>query len=328
MLIKTFLETAGTFQEREILTRFHAGIKQSVEGNTELEKNYLIGDGAYLELRPHHTHCDVSVMFGSWKNRDKQHHMVRANVAESSRCFIILETPLLSRKVEDTHNQYRIGVNGFLNNTGFFYKGNQPSDRFNALGLTWDGWKNKQDGHVVLMMQLPGDASLRGINLYDWATYTICRIREYSKRQIRIRTHPAHNIKDSDEFHKFFTNLLMTEKLENIVISDGKEVSLKQDLEGAYCTVTYSSGSGIDSVINGIPTISTDPANFAWDISSRYVSDIEHISKADENTVRQWLYNLAYCQWSVAEMQNGDVWNHLFPIIEEVLVNTAPRKKK
>ena len=29
--------------------------------------------------------------------------------------------------------------------------------------------------------------------------------------------------------------------------------------------------------------------------------------------ILQWLYDLAYTQWSVSEIKNGTMWNHLRP---------------
>jgi hypothetical protein len=328
MLIKTFLETAGTFEEREMLSRFHNGILKTQESQSNIE-NYLNNQGAYLDINQGYTNCDVAVMLGSWKNRDKNHHQVRASVAGNAGCFVIVETPLLGRIVEFTKNKhFRIGVNGFLNNSGLFYQHNCPSDRLDQLGINWNGWNYDKNGHIVLMLQLPGDASLRGINIYEWTEYCIKKLRSFSNRKIVIRTHPAHNIKETDEFYRFIIENLILTKNSNIEISLAKEKSLEDDLEGAYCTVTYSSGAGIDSILRGIPTLAMDPGSFAWDVSSRYPNEIESLKLVEECEIKQWLSNLAYSQWSVEEMEDGTPWRHLFPIINTIVENSRSKKKK
>jgi hypothetical protein len=328
MLIKTFIETAGTFEERELLSRFHNGIMKTQYPQSNIE-NYLLGDGAYLDINQGYTGCDVAVMLGSWKNRDKAHHQVRASVASNAGCFLVIETPLLGRIVEFTKNKhFRIGVNGFLNNSGLFYQNDCPGDRLSQLGIDWNGWHHNKEGHIVLMLQLPGDASLRGINIYEWTEYCVKHIRSFSDRKIVIRTHPAHNIKETDEFYRFIIENLILTKNNNIEISLAKEKSLEDDLEEAYCTVTYSSGSGIDSILQGIPTLAMDPGNFAWNVSSRYPSEIENLKLANAAEITQWLSNLAYCQWTVEEMEDGKSWRHLFPIVNSVIENTRFKKKK
>lgn len=324
MRIKTFLETAGNFDERELLTRFHSGIARHLNNNEEFSA--FSGTGAYLDINPEYSACDVAVMMGSWKNRDSSHHVVRQSVVKSAPVFIVVETPLLGRVMFQKNKQFRIGVNGFLNNSGMFFLDNCPGDRLEKLGIKWEGWKHKKDGDIILMLQLPGDASLRGINLYDWARDAIEKIRKHSNRKIIIRTHPGHGIKDTDEFYKFATHLYMQNI--NVSVSNGKETPLENDMSNAYCTVTYSSGSGIDSILSGIPTIATDPGNFAWDVSSRYLSHIENVVKADDKTIKQWLANLAYSQWSIDEMESGIVWKHLEPIIMKLYSTNLIQRKK
>jgi hypothetical protein len=68
--------------------------------------------------------------------------------------------------------------------------------------------------------------------------------------------------------------------------------------------------------MSGVPVIACDEGNFAWDISSNFPEDVVEPKLEDPETVKQWLYNLAYCQWSEEEMQNGNAWRHLLPAIE------------
>ena len=106
--------------------------------------------------------------------------------------------------------------------------------------------------------------------------------------------------------------------MENIDFVDTKEVTLQKTLENAYCSVTYSSGSAIDSILFGIPTISTDPGNFAFDISSHYPEEIDSLYMPGDVEIKRWLLKLAYSQWSVSEMKEGIAWAHLCPIIENI----------
>lgn len=319
MIIKTFLETAGNFAEREILQKFHNGI----------EKSIISKDGATAEIsiEKGFSHCDVAIIMGSWKPREKDHHLVRTNVVENASCFVVVETPLLGRKMFQPNEYFRVGVNGFLNNSGTFTQTECSNDRYNKLGLSWNGWQSNSNGNVLLLLQLPGDASLRGTNIYQWAMYAIKEIRKVSSRQIRIRTHPGHNIKDSDEFYKFISDLTL-ENIPGISFSIGKDVPLSQEFPQTYCTVAFSSGSSIDSIVHGIPTIACDPGNFAYDISSKYPSEIESLVKSPSEVVLKWLARLAYSQWTIHEMEKGVVWNYISPIIETIKIeNPTPRKK-
>jgi hypothetical protein len=306
MLVKVFLETAGNFEEREILTKFYNGVVKSADQNTQVA----------LELYNSYTACDVGVILGSWKLRDKNHHHVRNDIVENAPTFIVIETPLLGRVVNQQNTQHRIGINGFLNQSGVFNHGQHNDSRINKLGIQWQGWKNNSDGHILLMLQLPGDASLRGINMYEWTNYAIKKIRSVTDRPIVIRTHPAHSIKDSDEFHNLVSSVTLYGD-SDITFSLGRHKSFADDISGAYCSVAYTSGSSIDSVLHGVPTLAADPGNFAWNISTHYIDKIKDIRLAADDEVTQWLNNLSYSQWSPDEMHSGTAWKHLASLLNQ-----------
>lgn len=322
MLVKVFLETAGNFDERELLCRFYQGIASQIESTESIVPDH----GTFLDIGPEYSSCDVAVMMGSWKGRDNNHHIARSSIAKLAPCFIVVETPLLGRVMFQKNKQFRVGVNGFLNKAGMFNSRSRPPDRLEALGIEWSEWKNNPDGHITVMLQLPGDASLRGISIYDWGYHVINKLRNYTDRKIILRSHPGHNVKDTDEFYKFVTDVLI--HYTDVEVHIGRETVLDKSLEDCYCTVTYSSGAGIDSILKGIPTIATDPGNFAWDVSSNYLSEVEDLKLNDAETINQWLSNLAYHQWSIDEMEDGTVWKHLAPIISTVHMKARELKKR
>ena len=313
MLVKIFLETAGNFEEREILTKFYNGVVKSADKNTQVA----------LELYNAYSPCDVGVILGSWKPREKNHHNVRNDVIENAPNVVVIETPLLGRMVHQQNTQHRIGINGFLNHSGVFNHSRHRNSRIKKLEIEWNGWKHDSNGHILLMLQLPGDASLRGINLYEWVDYAIKKIRSVTERAIVIRTHPAHGIKNSDEFHNLVSSVALSNLKSNVSFSIGRQKSFEDDVSGAYCSVAYSSGSSIDSVLHGIPTVTADPGNFAWDISTNYLEEIENIKLATDQEVNQWLNNLSYSQWSPEEMHNGTAWRHLSSLLTKINKNQS-----
>ena len=85
-------------------------------------------------------------------------------------------------------------------------------------------------------------------------------------------------------------------------------------LSQAFCTVSYSSGFAIDSLINGCPAIATNSANFAYPLG---LTSVNGISRMKLPCREQWIRDLAYCQWSQDELGTGAVWENLRPIIHE-----------
>lgn len=328
MKIKSFIQTAKDFKEQQILMKFTEGIQRYArEKNLEYEIEY--------ELDESYVPCDVALMFGSWKPREKGHHLVRSSVAFNAKNFICIETPLLNRLVHEENTYYRVGINGFLNQQGTFLDLSKQYDpyRLQKIGASWRGWEFKENGHIVVLLQLPADASLRGANIYNWAKNIIEAIRLHTDKKIIIRPHPLAPLRPGEEFYDFFFELHKN-KIKNIEFVDPKEVTLQKNLEGAYCSVSYSSGSAIDSILFGIPTIATDPGNFTFDISSHYPEDINSIKIPTDIEIEKWLLNLAYSQWNLNEMQEGITWEHLLPSLENIMYTQSllpaeePKKKK
>lgn len=338
MKIKFFVESSGSFWQRDMLQKFHRGLVKYLRDihnnpmSTEFKE--LPEIESEITIDENYSSCDVAVMFGSWKGREKGHHITRSSIALNARCFIVIETPLLGRKVREENQYWRVGVNGYLNNQGVFLSDadiKTKYDRLNQLGLSFSGWRENQNGHVLMMLQLPGDASLRGVNIYEWAEYCIEKIRSVSSKIIRLRPHPLINTRPGDEFYEFFWKLY-SNGVRGIEYSDSKQISLEEDLRNAACSIAFSSGSSVDSILNGIPTIACDPGNFAYEISSNFPENVTAPRKVNNDEVKEWLGRLAYHQWTVEEMQTGQTWAHLLPIIQEQLRDARPsetgKKKK
>ena len=343
MLIKIFMGSASNYQERDTLLKFGQGIQNWVSqqnGQPPQTDMVRIGRWADLDIGLNHaidyeyaegyTECDVAVFFGSWKAREKNHHITRSSVANSSRCFICIETPLLNRVTDAPNTQWRMGVNGFLCQGATWpeYDENFGQQRLNTLGIgDWQGWRNDPNGHILLALQLPGDASLRGVDINDWALNAIRDIRKFSQRPIVVRNHPLSSGRAMSD-HETLARQVLMNNIAGIKFSDGAMIPWKDDLRGAYCTVTYTSGLAIDSVLSGIPTMACDNGNFAWPFSSHYFEEIENLKLADANTVNTWLRHLAMCQYSVEEMQSGVAWSRLLGPINTLIEKVSKGGKK
>jgi hypothetical protein len=327
MDIKIFMASATDFYEQDLLRSFGQGVEPWLQQNAHDRRadRRLIGTGRWARIyghEPEHTleyeyveayrPCDVAVIFGSWKPREKGTHQTRNSVASQAPRFVVIETPLL-RRVTGTENQYwRVGINGYLNRDAVWpmLTTTEAEQRLADLGVEWSGWRNRSSGHVVVVLQLPGDASLRGTDINEWAYRAVRDIRGLVDRNIVIRTHPLVSDR-AFELHAQLGFRLMQEGIKDVRFSDGAATPWSEDIRDAYCTVTFTSGMAVDSVLAGIPTIACDSGNFAWGISSNHVDQITDIRKADRKDITHWLNQLAACQWTAAEMRSGRVWEHL-----------------
>ena len=254
--------------------------------------------------------CDLAIFFGSWKNREVSHHIIKRKIIKFSPNFIVIETPILGRGAVANimqDNWYRIGLNGFLNHTGKFNNYNCKPNRWNKLKkhfqINLKPWRDKNNkGPIIIVLQLPGDASMCDIDVSRWAYFCVTEIRKITNRLIIIR--------EPQIIRNF--NLVQCQSFKDVIFQRGTFENKIKTLDEAWCTVTFSSGMGVESIINGCPTIAMHPASFAYEISSNNLSEIENPKMVNRD---KWLYNLAYTTWSLDEIKEGKPWLHLKPLL-------------
>ena len=330
MKILVSISSGSNNTERNILRAFFDGIEKyyfekfKIDNYKSLKKQH--GIDLRLSYDPEIEKCDVAVQFGTVKERAAEHHATKASIRKNAKSIVFVETPLLGRVIDKNNNYdfYRIGVNGFLNNDGIFYEENKvDANRIEFLKNHLDipsfpGWKDHTKGNILILLQLPGDASLRGQRLSEWLIDTVRHIRATSERPISIRFHPAMSDKGRAEFFSEVYPLVF-DNYKNIIWQNGIFKSLKDELVEAGICISYSSGSSIDAVLNGVPCITTDEGNLAYNISSHRLDNLTNPKLASHEEIKKWIDYLANSQWCENEMLTGTVWNHIIPIIEESL---------
>jgi hypothetical protein len=328
MRVKIFMQSAGNFAEADLLHAMGEGIEQvfaelnsvddaqsvSVDRKRSDANAYTVDyvwDDAY-------TACDLAVIYGSWKPREKAHHVVRTSVAAAAMRFLVIETALLNRRTDQENTYWRVGVNGYLGRDARWpvLTDDACDARLENIGIdSWKEWTHKSNGHILLGLQIPGDASLRGTDIYAWAHHAITEIRKTSDRKILIRPHPLTSDKGLDDLQRFVGRLTLA-GIKNLSYSI--DSTLQQDLKNAYCSVVFSSGMSVDSVLAGIPVLCSDSSNFAWPVCTRNLQQIENLTLPDAKKISAWLRHLSCCQWNRQELRSGECFTALAPIIESI----------
>ena len=296
MRVAIIEDTANYQQYREVLHSFAKGCGGEItnSGNTN----------GY----------DCAVIFGSYKKeRGRSTHQGKGKIIESGMPYIQLETQLIGRPIDTAfHNEFRVGVNGFLwddANWGFEHINHDRSKKvFERNGydpnVSW-----KQDGeYILLCMQKVGDASLRGADVFQWTEDTVNNIRNHTDRKIVIRPHPLYRKSKLHNTLKEKVLRVADVHWQEADVTKSDFVSIDKQLKNAWCTVTYSSGTGVDAVINGIPNVACDKGSMVYEVSSKEISEIENPFTGDKT---EWANKIAHCQWSIDEFESGECWEHV-----------------
>ena len=85
---------------------------------------------------------------------------------------------------------------------------------------------------------------------------------------------------------------------------------LYKDLDHARVSISYSSNSLVETVCEGVPTITLSKTSHAWPVSSHKINVLEETTMPTYDRT-QWLYDTAYTQWKMSEINTGEVHKRL-----------------
>lgn len=146
-----------------------------------------------------------------------------------------------------------------------------------------------RDGYALIIGQVENDAALRGLVMRDWVAQVTAELHAQGWSTC-YRPHP------------------MTVRPVR---------TLAEDLAGAGLCVTYNSTAGVEAVLAGVPTVTTDEGAMAWPVASHILGD-ERRPNRD-----RWAHDLAFTGWTLEEIAAGDAWESLAPIMEDAPCATA-----
>lgn len=136
---------------------------------------------------------------------------------------------------------------------------------------------NPVGSYVLLIGQVPGDASLQGLDLSPWYAQQAAAAAESTGLPVKFRPHPlAYGISTVPGAHTV-------------------QGDLSDALAGAALVVSYNSNTGVDATLAGKRVTVADEGSMAWGVVDR----------------ETWAHSLAWRQWSLAEIQSGFALEHV-----------------
>lgn len=219
---------------------------------------------------------------------------------------ILLDKPYMrqSRFSGPRYYLVRVSINA-SQPIAYFQKTKHPSDRWDVLGEQVLSYSGRLDGPIlfdgasnkyVYWQGLDGSDHRAVTDIekwHSWGQSTIDRIREYSKLNIVYRPRPDDN---------------PVAKIEGAVVSIGRDIN--HDLQCCRLCVSYGGNIGYGCVVAGIPHFAIGDS-IARPISETDWSKIDEPFIPSEEVRKQWLSDLAYCQWTMDEFKSGAAWQYI-----------------
>ncbi len=189
---------------------------------------------------------------------------------------------------------------GLLNWYSLAWDGLNGRGKVPAVGDGGERWRKHFDGMlkpwktggdaVVIMGQVPGDASIEGVDMRRWYASAI----ESSKRfglPVYFRQHPVAIERGYTEVPAGVPRL---------------GGSMADALAMAHHVVTYNSNSAVDAVLAGVPAIACDEGSMAWPVAGH---GLDAEPPTPDRT--EWAHRIAWRQWKKDEIEAGMAWDYL-----------------
>lgn len=325
MTVNAYASSVKVSHKREPLRTLHAWARRSGVDSRIIYST---------EYRP----SDIAVLWGlpKFDGHDHRRREIRVRnlvFEEHAGPIVVLEAPLLGRWVrpkrkrsalmkklfptsalhtrwllpksfylDEVHTWFRVGIGGAFADDGGFRLYDVRPQRWpvlkTRLGLD-DPKPWRRDGeHILVIGQVPGDASLRGTDITQWLLDTCRACVAVCDRPVWVRPHPLMRERDL----LFLRDELRV--LRNVRIDEARG-NLTGALRNAWVTVAYSSGAAVESLFQGVPVISMSSASPVRGVSDHAITDIVAPNLYDRSA---WLNVIAASQWSASEFRDGSAW--------------------
>ena len=242
---------------------------------------------------------DVAAVFGVYEKTDPYSAFV-GRIAEVQH-YLGKRTLVLTKGFVKRDEYYAVGWGGKKGWADFCSR-NSPSDRAKALGVELKPW-NLDGEHYLLIGQVPWGADTQHVQHFEWVANTLIRLRLITDTPVVFRPHPSME-GDATE--------LYNEMRSQGVIVDTEHKPISESLEKAKIVLTFNSNVGVDALLAGKPVLAFDEGSMVYEASRHHVEYILDPGLILAGLDRQrWLNDLAYAQWTPAEMESGEAWRHI-----------------
>lgn len=201
-----------------------------------------------------------------------------ANQAEAGGATVLVVENGYCGQDETGHQLYAIAKHGH-NGSGTWRAG--ADTRWDSLGIEIAPWR--ESGEHILVCGQRGIGSRTMASPADWHNTMLRKLRGITRRPIVVRQHPGNN-------------------------PDPKRPSLEAQLQDCWAVVVWSSTSGVQALIRGIPVFYDAPHFICAGAASREIQQIDAPPCLDR---LQALRRMAWAQWNLSEIQAGTPFRHL-----------------
>lgn len=249
---------------------------------------------------------DIAVLQGWIGMKSAPHLAQRRRVIEHQQSAgahtLVIDSNLFGFLDPQNRDRYlRYSLDGIFPTTGYYFDRNIDAFRWQEIKDSY-GWVERDwqtTGTCVLIcLQRDGGWSMDGLPVIDWLE-KILPVVALAGRPVVIRPHPG-NLRAVPDIAR---------RWPMIEISDRGDI--RQDLDRAWCTITYNSSPAVASLMWGVPTFVTDPVpqrSQVWPVASNDLNLIPDPPRPDRRALFE---RLSQCHWATDTLETGHAWRFM-----------------
>lgn len=171
-----------------------------------------------------------------------------------------------------------------------YFQCGRPSDRWRTLGIKVRG-RRRGRGIVYCGSSAKFHAAAGLPAPTDYAGQIVRRLRGLTDRPILYRPKPSWR---------------EAVPVKGATLQRGGKLAhlLRHDV---HALVTNGSNAAVDAIIEGVPVVALGET-IGRPVAETEIGNIEDPFFPSEAARRQWLSDLAYCQWTLDELRSGEAW--------------------
>jgi hypothetical protein len=170
------------------------------------------------------------------------------------------------------------------------------SDRLNMFNIALEKPKINQDGYILVCGQMGGNYSPYAMPS-NWPNDICKEIRQHTDRKIIFRPHPARR------------RIPDVNRIANVEIDENENIN--QSIEGAFCTVVYTSSCSIKSLCQGVPVFYSGHKILGQSFACNSISNINNPQMYDYELFVKYMKMLSWKVWDIDEIKLGEAWTYL-----------------
>jgi hypothetical protein len=172
-----------------------------------------------------------------------------------------------------------------------------PNDRMKKQGIKIT--RQRRGGNILLAGLGPKGSQLYKYEHQDWDKRMVEEIRKYTDRPIVYRPKPSDH---------------RAPEIDGTIYHHPLNTDLDAEFKNSWAVVTHHSNVGVEAVQRNLPMYTQ------YGPAKQYsMPDLSHIEDVayDMPDREQFFSKLAYCNWSVNEIRNGQCWEFIRQCISQ-----------